>query len=196
MKRNRNWIIGIILTATAGFFALQNGIAPGSDEATQTPNITTTPTIEITDAPTYDGCGYMWAYRDSPELTEKLDIAVRAINPNASAHAELFGEDCVYADGSATFGAMETDFYVQLPVDYLTDEEAFGNWMAQVLSLITQIPKEEIQGNYGFVEFSFIKSETERIILRAPIVTYITEAGEKSGAELFRFFYIPPVNPT
>ncbi len=68
--------------------------------------------------------------------------------------------------------------------------------MAQVLPLIVQIPEEEIQGNYGFVEFSFIKSETERIIFRVPIFTYIAEAEEKSGAELFRFFYTPPANPT
>ncbi len=71
MKRNRNWIIGIVLTATVGFIALQNGIAPSQDEATQPPFVTNTSTIEITDTPTYEGCGYMWAYHNSPELTEK-----------------------------------------------------------------------------------------------------------------------------
>lgn len=134
----------------------------------------------------------MWAYHDSPDLTEKINTTVRDLNPDASARAELFGEDCIYADGSATFGAMETDFYVQFPVDDITDEEAFGNWMAQVMLFVLQIPDEEVEGNYGFVEFLFVKSETERIIFRVPIATYVTEAKEKSGAELFRFFYTPP----
>lgn len=133
----------------------------------------------------------MWATHDALELTKKVDAAIRALNEQASARANLFGEDCIYSDGQSTFSVMETDFYVQLPVDNLTDEEAFGNWMAQVLPLIVQIPKDEIQGNYGFVEFSFIKSDTERIIFRVPISTYISEAKEKSGTELFQFFYTP-----
>ena len=200
MKRNRIWIIGIVLTATAGFIALQNITAPAVDDAPRAPSITNTSAIIFTDTPTltpaYEGCGFMWAYHNAPELTEKINTAVRNLNSDAGARAEFFGEDCVFADGSATFSAMETDFYIQLPVDNLTNEEAFGNWMAQVLPLIVQTPEEEIQGNYGFVEFSFIKSETERIIFRVPIGTYIAEAKGKSGAELFQFFHTPPVNPT
>jgi hypothetical protein len=137
----------------------------------------------------------MWAYHDSPALTEKINIVVSDINPHAGARAELFGEDCIYADGHSTFGAVETDFYVQLPVDNLTDEEVFGNWMAQVMSFVIQIPKVELEGNYGFVEFTFIKSDTERIIVRVPISAYLAET-EKTGTELFRFFYIPPAWPT
>jgi hypothetical protein len=200
MKRSRNWIIGIVLAVTAGFVALQNGTTPAVDRNLDiTPSVTYTPTIIFTDTPiatpAYEGCGYMWAYHNDPALTEKISQAIRSINPDATARAELFGEDCVYADGSSTFGAMETDFYVQIPVDNLMDEEAFGNWMAQVMSFVIQIPESEVDGNYGFVEFSFIKSETERIVVRVPIGTYITEP-EKSGAELFRFFHIPPTSPT
>ena len=192
MKRNRNLVIGIILTATAGFVALQNGLAPASDSVTQTPDITITSTVEIIDTPAYEGCGYMWAYHDSPELTQKIDTAVRAMNSDASARAELFGEDCVYADGHSTFGAMETDFHVHLPADDLTDEEAFGNWMAQVLPLVVEIPREEIQGNYGFVEFWFEKSDAEHVIVRVPIQKYISEVQGKTGAELFHMFYAGP----
>lgn len=193
MKHRRNWVIGIILAATAGFVALQSVTAPEADISTSTPSITNTSTPFFTDTPTLahanEGCGYTWAYHDDPALTEKFDKAVRDINPDASARAELFGEDCVYADGSSVFSAMETDFYVQLPVDDLTNEEAFGNWIAQVMSFTTQIPEDEIQGNDGFVEFSFIKSETERIIFRVPIATYLADAKDKSGTELYRFFH-------
>jgi hypothetical protein len=189
MKRNRNLIVGIILTATVGFVALQNGFAPASDSATQTPNITEAP---VTTAPIEETCAYVWAYHNAPELTEKIDAAVRAIDPAASANADLFGEDCIYADGRSTFGAMETDFHVHLPVDDLTDEEAFGNWMAQIMPMIVEIPREEIQGNYGFVEFWFEKSDTENIIVRVPIQKYIDEAQGKTDTELFRMFYIKP----
>ncbi|MBC7875564.1 MAG: hypothetical protein H7Y59_00220 [Anaerolineales bacterium] len=196
--KKRNLAIAIILSAAVGLFAIKSGLTPVDEKSvvTNTDIAELISTDTLTPSPAYEGCAYMWAYHDSPELTEKVDTAIRAIDPEASATAELFGEDCVYEDGSSTFSTMETDFYVQLPVDDLKDEEAFGNWMAQVLSTIVQIPEDEIQGNYGFVEFSFIKSDIERLIFRAPIATYITEAKEKTGAELFRFFYTPPVNPT
>jgi hypothetical protein len=182
MKRARNWIIGIVLTATAGAIALQNGFAP--DSIAQPPNITDTP------APFEGPCSYVWAYHDAPELTKKLDTTVRAINPAASARAELYGEDCVYADGRLTFGAMETDFRVRLPADDLTNEEALGNWMAQVMPIIVQIPREEIQGNFGFVEFWFEKNDAEHLIVRVPIQKYMDEAQGKTGERLFRLFYI------
>ena len=151
MKRKRNVVIAVVLSTAAGFLALQNVSAPTPDSATQTP--TTIETV-ITEPPAMEEsgpaqCAYTWAYRDTPELTEKLDAAVKALNPTTSGRAQLFGEDCVYADGHSTFGAMETDFYVRSPADDLTNEEAFGNWMAQVMPIITEIPREELEGNYG-----------------------------------------------
>ncbi len=199
MKRSRNWIIGVVLTATAGFFALQNGLTPISDSATQIPitdTVTVTVTVTYTEtpaaAPLEGPCAYVWAHHDAPELTPKIDEAVHAINPDASARAGLFGEDCVYADGRSTFGVMETDFYVHLPADDLTNEEAFGNWMAQVLPLIVEIPREEIKGRFGFVEFWFKKNDAEHLIVRIPIQKYIDEAQGKTGVELFRMFNVAP----
>jgi hypothetical protein len=188
MNRRRNLIIGIILTATAGFVALQNGVPPASDSVTQTPVITDTATSASFEGP----CAYVWAYHDAPELTQKIDAAVRAIDPVASANANLYGEDCVYTDGRSTFGAMETDFYAHLPTDDLANEEALGNWMTQVLQVIVQIPREEIQGNYGFVEFWFEKNDTDKLIVRVPIQKYIDEAQGKTSVELFRMFYVVP----
>ncbi len=195
MKHKRNWIIGIVLSAAAGFVALQNVAAPSHDDITP-PAITITakisPTQTETITPAYEGCAYTWASHDAPELTEKVDAAIGALNEQASAYVILFGEDCIYADGHSVFGAMETDFYVRLPVDDLTAEEAFGNWMAQVLPIITQTPREQIRGNYGFVEFWFEKSDSENIILRVPIQRYLDEAQDKTGADLFRMFNTPP----
>ncbi|WKZ34399.1 MAG: hypothetical protein QY332_12330 [Anaerolineales bacterium] len=192
MKHRRNWIIGIVLSATAGMFALQNIAAPVNDGAI--PDLSVSKTESVTEgAETYDGCYFVWAYRDDIELTTRLDAAVKAINPAATANATLFGEDCVYADGQSTFGAMQTDFHVRLPVDDLTNEPEMGKWIAGVMEIILQIPREQMQGpNYGFVEFRFEKNKGEHIAFRVPIQRYQNEAQGTTGAELFRLFYNQP----
>ncbi|MBE0672052.1 MAG: hypothetical protein IH588_15835 [Anaerolineales bacterium] len=194
MKHKRNWVIGIILSATAAFVALQNVAAPTHE--VETPQAVITITASLEPSPTADdtgNCGYMWAYHDDPELTAKVDEAVHRLNPAASARAQQFGEDCVYADGRSTFSAMETDFYVQLPVEDLADNDLFGNWIAQVMTMVTQIPREELQGsNYGFVEFSFEKSDTEYLIVRVPIQKYLEDRQGKTGNELLQLFIETP----
>jgi hypothetical protein len=189
MKQKRNLAIAIVLTTAAGFLALQTVSAPTSDSAP--PTLAAAETIP-TEPPTAEPCGYVWAYHDAPELTERLNSAVQTIDPDASARAQLFGEDCVYADGRSTFGVMETDFYIHLPADDLTDKESFGNWMAQVMPIVTEIPRGEIQGKYGFVEFWFEKNEAEHVIARVPIQKYMDEAQDKTGAELFNMFSPAP----
>ena len=57
---------------------------------------------------------------------------------------------------------------------------------------LSEIPREEIQGNYGFVEFWFEKNEAEHVIVRVPIQKYMDEAQGKTGAELFRMFSVAP----
>src|SRR5262249_15645497 len=122
-----------------------------------------------------------------------LDKAIKAINPDAKAWATAFGEDCVYADGHATFGAMETDFYVHLNVSDLSDFEAFGNWIIQAMNIIDSLPRDMIKGPQpGFVEFSFIKNDTEQVIVHVPIQKDHDEAVGKSGEELFSLFYTNP----
>lgn len=179
MKHKRNWIIGIALSATAGFLALQSVNAPTQEPAETSPN--------------EPFCAYTWATKDAPELTEKFDDAIKVLDPDASATVYFFGEECNYTDDTPpSFGAMETDFTVRLPVDDLSDEEAFGDWVAQVMQITLQLPREQIQGKYGFVEFWFEKNETESIVFRVPIEKYQNEAQDKTGAELFRMFHTPP----
>jgi hypothetical protein len=146
-----------------------------------------TPTPPMTITPTYEGCYYVWANQSLPEITEKLDAAIRKLQPTASANASAFGENCVYADGHSTFGAMETDFYVYLSIESRSDEDAMGNWIAQVMPVIDQLTG--VPGNPGFVEFSFQDNEPSPLIVRVPIYKYKNEAQGLSGAELFRRFY-------
>lgn len=194
MKNKKNWVIALILTAAAGFVAVQSNGTPAPIATTETAPLANT--ITVTDTPISPAsaskdCAYTWAYHDAPELTDKVNAIILKLDPKADVHATLYGEDCVYADGHADFGVMETDFYVKLPVDDLTNEEFLGNWMAQVLPLILKIPRAEIKGNYGFVEFWFEKSETDHVVLRIPIQMYLDQAQGKSGAELYRMFNHP-----
>jgi hypothetical protein len=188
MKHKRNWIIGIALSTTAAFVALQNVNAPSQE--TTIPIDAPIP-FTRTVPPTLGSCYFNWAYQDEPELTENVDSAIKELNPDSSATVTLFGEDCIYADGSSTFSVMETDFTVRLPVDDLTKHEEFGNWMKEVMQIVTEIPRAEIQGNYGFVEFRFEKSEVEQITFRVSIQAYLNEAMDKTGEELFNLYYNP-----
>lgn len=187
MKHKRNWIIGITLSVTAAFAALQTVNAPSQNEL----GITETATIELL-APPSGICYYTWATKDAPELTTKLDAEIKVLNEEAIANVTYYGEDCIFEDGTGTFGAMETNFSVLLSVDDLSRHEEFGNWISQTMQIVTDIPREEIQGNWGFVEFWFEKNETEKIVIRVPIQKYVEEANEKTGAELFDLFYISP----
>ena len=160
----------------------------------QTPHIDQPPNgIDSTITPAYEGCGYQWAYKDIPELNPILENEINALDPQSQAWATAFGEDCVYADGHADFGAMETEFYIHKPVTDLTDFETFGNWIVQAMKIIEALPRELIAGPQpGFVEFWFIKNDSEHLIVRVPIQKYRDETTGKSGEELFRLFYTEP----
>ena len=197
MKRAGKWAIGIALTAAATFATLQT--ITNANVVTETPTAdlvstgTENPSAE-TETPNTQSqpCGYQWAYHNAPDLTNAFDTSVKDLNSNGSGRVEFFGEDCIYTDGTTTFLPMETDFYVRLQVEDLNNEEVFGDWIAQVMELVLQIPRDQLSGKYGFVEFWFEKSETEHLTLRLPIQRYIDESQGKSGAELFQMFSPQP----
>lgn len=178
MNRAGKWAVGILLTAAAAAGALQTVSAP-----TQT---------EMPSAQQNEACGYQWAYSPAPQLSEAFDAEVKSMDPEASGRVEYFGEDCVHPDGTSDFLTKETDFYFRLKVNDLKQEEEFGNWVVKVMEYVTQIPREDLPGSYGFVEFWFEETESEHIAFRVPIQNYINEAQGKNGAELFQMFYNPP----
>lgn len=184
-NKTRNWIIGVVTAATATFVGIQSIQSANRPVWEITDAITSTPTLA------YEGCAYSWATYDDVELTEKLHTQIQALNPKASANATLFGEDCTTADGTKSFGVMETDFKVTLPVDDLSKHEEFGNWIQSVMQTVMSLPDDQVQGNWGFVEFWFTKSDTEQIVFRVSIPTYQTDSANKIGAELFNFYYQP-----
>ena len=184
----------IIIATLVGAGVLAQNLLSTPPQPTPNADSVSMTVLAATDAPTAaedaGQCAYMWATHNADELSAKIDEEIRIIDPAASGNASYYGEDCVYADGHSTFSAMETDFYVRIPVDNLTNEEAFGDWISQVMKIVIAFPREQIQGKYGFVEFWFEKSEGEHVIVRVPIQKYIDGTHGITGAALFRMFYV------
>jgi hypothetical protein len=193
MKKSIPYIIIAILVG-AGVLARNLLSTPPQPTPNSVPASMTVPAAtEIpTTAEANGQCAYMWATHNADALSVMIDEEVRAINPAVSGNASYYGEDCVYADGHSTFSVMETDFYVHIPVDDLTNEEVFGDWISQVMKIVIAFSREQIQGNYGFVEFWFEKSESEHVIVRVPIQEYMDGTHGITGAALFRMFYVAP----
>src|SRR5574341_226341 len=181
------------LIATACNYTTQTMTPRPLDGGTQGPYSFATITETPEDTPTYEGCYYVWASQDLPELSKKVLDALQAMDKNVTGSAYAYGENCVYADGHATFGAMETDFSIKVKVKDLKDEKALGDWIARVMKIILQLPRQELPGpQRGRVDFTFSKSDSEQLHLTVSIDRYEREAVRLTGAELFKYFYKNP----
>ena len=179
MTRKRTiGILTLLTAAAASVFALTQGKL--STEQPAPPTVTPTETVTASQP-----CAYTWAYKDLPEISAEFEASVKTVLPEANAHALAFGEDCVVADGSSTFLAMETDFYVILSVTDLNDDELFGNFIEQVLPIVDGFAPPRVPGpKEGFVEFTFRNGENQRVLrIPLPLGRELRERG-LHGAEL------------
>jgi hypothetical protein len=182
------------LTLVLSACASANLATPDTSSSTQfvdTPStaivISTTTTPEIT--PASENCAYVWASQELPDLSQKVYQSLQTLDANITGNAYAYGENCVYADGHSTFGAMETDFRVKVSVTDLKDENALGDWIVRVMGVITKLPPNELSGPQpGRVEFDFHKSDTENLFLNVSIAKYQKQPSGLSGTELFRIF--------
>jgi hypothetical protein len=131
-----------------------------------TPHIDQPPDGEVTTtAPEYPGCAYQWAYGDLPKLSSDFQQSIQGLQAEAQASAFAFGENCVYADGSATFTAMETDFNVTLQVAGLANDAELGEWIVKVMQVIEDIPQDQIVGpRPGRVSVAFQASNEQKFV--------------------------------
>ena len=137
---------------------------PKPMETLATPHIEQPPDGPVTSAPSGPGeCGYQWAYQDMPELSNSFQQSIQNLQPEAKAYAFAFGENCVRADGSATFLPMETDFNITLQVNDLTNPSDLGEWIVKVMQVITAIPSDHILGpRPGRVSIGFQSGEEQQ----------------------------------
>lgn len=139
------------------------------------------------------GCYYVWATRPLPDLSQEIDTALQKMDPAVTGSAYAFGEDCVYADGHADFGAMETDYRVTVQVDTLKDLDLLGNWIRRVVPVIEGMPPADVPGPQpGRVEFIFEKNKNEQLIVQVPIREFQGLPADLTGAELLRHFRPSP----
>jgi hypothetical protein len=131
-------------------------------------------------------CGYTWAQRDLPEIGQRFNADLQKLIPSATGDAYAFGEDCVHADGSRTFGAMETDFTVDLPVRDLTDDGALGAYLERLIPFLAAYPTDGLPARLNRIDVRFFVSEQEfrylRFELGAGIAAY--EQGLRGAALL------------
>jgi len=146
-----------------------------------------TPAPEV--PPAYDGCAFVWANKDLPEISESLEAKIQAIDPNATARAAAFGEDCIYQDGHSTFGAIETDYYITTTVDDLSEYVVFGNWIAQTVPVVRSVSEATPGPRDGFIEYTYKSKENETLSVRVPLEKYDETSSGLTGEELFLLFY-------
>jgi hypothetical protein len=124
---------------------------------------TDTPTVE--EPVQQSQCVYTWAYESLPEISAEYQAAVQPLLSGIEARATAFGEACGAQDGSSSFGAMETDFYLRVPVPDLNDNDTLGNFIEEVLSITDGFAPPLVPGAMeGFVEFTFLNGTDQRIV--------------------------------
>ena len=190
----QNWIPRFIpwIIFLTGFVIQECSVIPDYIR-TQIPSATFTPLVNPPSTATEDVCGFVWAYKDLPDLSKLFQKKVQAYQLDANARAQAFGEDCVYSNGESEFHALETDFYVTLMVDDLSDEDELGDWISRIMPELEKIPRDKLMGpQEGFCEFKFTQNDDEFVIVRVPLDKYRTEANRLKGAELYRLFSEKP----
>lgn len=199
LRRNRLFLPLLISTfmlgACSSSLPATEAIPASPVPQSSTPHIDQSPLYIPSVTPnSYGGCGWQWAYQDLPELTAQFDQSVKGLIPDSNSHATAFGENCLGNDGQVIrFAAMETDFYVRVPVQTLDDYQTFGNWVAEIMQVVINMPADTLAGpKPGFVEFIFEKNTSERITFRVPIQQYKDTALGITGAELFHMLYTQP----
>jgi hypothetical protein len=159
-------LIGLLLLASCN---LPLTAVPPTKPPTPAPSVTPTASVTVTSTTASLPCYFVWASQNLPDITAELQAAIQAILPEAAVRATAFGENCVAQDGSSTFSALETDFYVTIPVADLQDNEAIGATIGQVLEIVDGFIRPRVPGpNDGFVEFTFASGSGQRV-LRVPI---------------------------
>ena len=137
------------------------------------------------------GCAYQWAYQDMPELSSEFLRSIQEIQPEAQASAYAFGENCIRADGTSTFGAMETDFNITLQVTDLSSDSELGDWIVKVMEVITSIPPDQIMGpRPGRVSMTY-QSSGEQKTVNFYIDQYQALPPGLSGAEIYQALQVP-----
>jgi len=183
MTRRTKLFFSIFLGALlllAFYFAYQRAARTSTPEEVPSFGLTS---VDSGPAP----CAYVWAQQDLPEIGQRFNADLQKLIPEATGGAYAFGEDCVHEDGSRTFGAMETDFTVDIPVSDLTDEPALGAYLESLIPFLAAYPTDSLPARLNRIDVRFFVSEQEFRYVRFELGTGVAayEQGLR-GTELLR----------
>lgn len=178
-----------------------NACTPGGLSSQGIPSSATAASTAVIDQPTSgfstvapsgpQGCGYQWANQGLPGLSKEFQKSLQLLQPEAQANAFVFGESCVYQDGSSVFLPMETDFSVTLQVRDLSDDSELGEWIVRVMEVVEAIPSDQIVGpRPGRVNLVFHSNGQEERI-NFSIDRYRILSPNLSSAEVYQALLFP-----
>jgi hypothetical protein len=175
--------------------AAQTTLSPkGLEQAatSQAPDLPATgPTSQQSGAS--QGCYYVWATRDLPDLTSQLQARLVGAESALAVSAYAFGEECRIESEEPRFHAMETDFRVRAQVDSLQNEEQMGKAILAAMTAVDGLPSEQFVGTRpGRVEFEFTTADSESLRVVIDITRFRQEAAGLQGAEIYRHFKAAP----
>jgi hypothetical protein len=136
-------------------------------------------------------CAYQWAQEPLPELSTEFQRSIQLLQPEAQANAYAFGENCIRADGTSTFGAMETDFNVTLQVPDLSNAADLGDWIVKVMQVVENIPPDQIEGTKPGKVSMIYQSNGEQKIVNFYIDQYQALPAGLSNAEIYQALSTP-----
>lgn len=149
------------------------------------------PSPSPAEQPPYGACIWQWATELLPDLTADLILdlsdAGLTVAPDET-RVTAFGENCLEQSGEvAYFAAMQTDFDVSLAVAALTDRDAVGDALRQVLAtIVTGYSVDETPGpNPGRIIITVQDGTDSLTVMVAYQAAADLLAQDMSGAELF-----------
>ena len=113
---------------------------PGTPTATKQPTNTPVARASASPSPASLQCSYsMTSYHSNRDLTTALQAALVAAGfPNATAEVSDAGENYACNDNTSGFGLMNRDLGITLSVTDLTDRQALGTQLGQILTVASQ----------------------------------------------------------
>jgi hypothetical protein len=181
--------IGLLLWACSPATPRANPPASPIPAVASTPTVFAPAGTQSAESP----CYFEWATRDLEDLSQRLVKDLQSIDSATTGSAYAYGEDCVAADGTRSFTAMETDFQIQVSVRDLTDKESLGNGIAKVMTVILALPAADIQGpRPGRAEFEFRAANSDSRRLSVNLDDYRAKSSGLTGARLFEVLDTAP----
>jgi hypothetical protein len=134
-------------------------------------------------------CYQTWAYDPLPAISAEFLKAIQGIAPDLEARAEAYGERCVFQSGKHTFSALETDFFVTIPVTDLNDKEAFGQWIEKIMAVVNEFGRPRVPGTMdGKLNLIFETTSDHLIVSNTIQKTNELLAQDLHGIDLFEAF--------